>query len=286
MPYAMLTDAQMYYEVVGTGEPVLLLPGMGATCRLIDPIMAPLHDEGFCLIGVDHRGVGQSVARRPVHTLHDYACDLIELLDHLQIDRTHVVGLSLGGIIAQRFAIDHPTRVDRLVLISCAHQFGPYLREMTLLVGNMLRHFSRRNFARALDMLSAGPRYIDADPQRLDRHVADYCSVNASRKDIARQLCALGASDPRPGEYRIVNPTLVIAGEYDRLIPPCYQRDMARVIDQSIFMLIREGGHNPLLECPEALVNVICRYLRTGRAAATDPRFEIEAMHHEKETAA
>lgn len=286
MPYAMLTDTNMYYEVVGTGEPVLLLPGLGATCRLIDPILAPLHHEGFCLIGVDHRGVGQSVARRPVHTLHDYVSDLVELLDHLQIDRVHVVGLSLGGIIAQRFAVDHPSRVNRLVLISCSHQFGPYLREMTLLVGNMLRHFSRKYFARAMDMLSVGPRYIDEDPQRLDRHVADYCNMNTSRSTIVRQLRALGASDPKPGEYRLVNPTLVIAGEYDRLIPSCYQRDMARAINQSLFMLIRGGGHNPLLECPEALIQVICRYLHSGQAVAPDSRFVIEALSHEQETAA
>ncbi|MEE9212362.1 MAG: alpha/beta fold hydrolase, partial [Phycisphaeraceae bacterium] len=115
MPFVELTDVRCYYELRGKGDPLLLIPGLGNTCRIWDPIAADLA-EHFCLIGVDIRGVGQSVAKRQPNTLRDYTADLVELLDHLQVVRTHVMGLSLGGMIAQRFAIDHPDRVSRLVL--------------------------------------------------------------------------------------------------------------------------------------------------------------------------
>jgi len=114
MAWAELSDVRCYYELHGEGEPLLLIPGLGGTCRLWDPI-APHLANDFSLILIDNRGIGRSVPRRKLRTLADYSSDIAELLDTLQLDRAHVLGLSLGGIIAQRFAIDHPSRVDRLV---------------------------------------------------------------------------------------------------------------------------------------------------------------------------
>src|SRR5687768_16766172 len=118
MAWAELTDVRAYYEVIGEGEPLLLVPGLGATCRVWNAVVPPLA-EHFSLILMDNRDIGLSKGRRKPRTLADYSTDLIELLDVLRIDRAHVLGLSLGGIIAQRFAIDHPSRIDRLVLVSC-----------------------------------------------------------------------------------------------------------------------------------------------------------------------
>ena len=72
----------------------------------------------------DNRGIGRSISKRAPRTLADLAVDLIELLDALQLDRAHVLGISLGGMIAQRLAVDHPERVDR----ACAGFNGPPLR--------------------------------------------------------------------------------------------------------------------------------------------------------------
>src|SRR5215216_5896611 len=135
MAWAELSDVRCYYELVGEGDPLVLIPGLGGNCRVWDPI-APLLAEHFNLILLDNRGLGRSVARRKPRTLADYSSDLAELLDKLQLDRAHVLGLSLGGIIAQRFAIDHPSRVDRLVLVSCAARFTSYLMRITALLGH------------------------------------------------------------------------------------------------------------------------------------------------------
>src|SRR4051794_31192811 len=107
MAWAQLSDVHCYYELLGEGEPLLLIPGLGTTCRLWDSV-APAFAEHFSLILPDNRGVGRSVAKRHATTLSDYVVDLVELLDELQLDRVHVMGLSLGGVIAQRLAIDHP----------------------------------------------------------------------------------------------------------------------------------------------------------------------------------
>ncbi len=192
----------------------------------------------------------------------DYAVDLIELMDHLQLDRAHVIGLSLGGVIAQRLAIDHPSRVDRLVLISCTNRFGPYLREMAKMIGQAMRYFPRGVFHRTVNLLATSPDYLDNHPLELEREAVQAEKQNIPRKSLIRELRCLGSEDlTKDGCYRITAPTLVIAGEQDAMIAPCYDRAMAREIPGSTFKLLAGCGHNPLEEQPEIVASLIRDFL-------------------------
>ena len=275
MPWAPLTDTKCYYELLGSGEALLLIPGLGASCRADDPDVPELA-ERFSLICPELRGICRSEAMRPPHTLRDYTADLLELLDHLQIERAHVMGLSLGGIIAQRFAIDHPDRVHRLVLISCTHRFGPFLREMATLVGHTLRHFPPALFRRTLELLGASPLYLDADPEKLVRKLERSKGREPGWRAVAQQLRCLSASDPEDDGYRIQSPTLVLAGEFDALIPHCYVERMAREISGSHFMLIDGAGHNPLFECPQRLLPTITAFLKEGSIVPVPPLASLD----------
>ena len=177
------------------------------------------------MIMPDNRGVGQSVALRP-RTMRHFSCDLVELLDHLQLESAHVIGISLGGIIAQQLAIDHPSRVRRLVLISCGNQFGPYLREMARFMVESLRRFSAGRFARSMEMLTTGPEFVDAHFDQFEQNVLTKLKRRVSRSGVLTELRCLRASGIE-SSYDIRCPTLVIAGEYDALIPNCYARRMA-----------------------------------------------------------
>lgn len=270
MAWADLTDARCYYELLGTGEAVLLIPGLGGGCRA-DEVEAPILAKHFSLVCPELRGVGRSVSRRTPHSLRDFAADLVELLDHLQVERAHVMGLSLGGIVAQRLAVDHPDRVNRLVLISCAHRFGPFLREMTMLLGHTLRRFPPHLFRRTMELLGSSPLYMDADPGRIDQKVEEALARRHSMRAVAQQLRCLAASELAEEEYRITAPTLVLAGEYDALIPHCYVRRMAEAIAGSTFVLVEGAGHNPLAECPQRLLPTIVTFLQSGRVSPIPP---------------
>ena len=263
MPIAELTDVRCYYEVIGQGEPLVLIPGLGSTSAIWQPVLDHFSTH-LSVVRFDNRDIGQSVGNRHPNTISDYSSDLIELLDHLQIDRAHVMGLSLGGIIAQRLAIDYPARIDRLILVSCTHEFGPYLREITRLVGQTLRWFPRAAFARTMEILGAGPTYLDAYPERIEKRLQQISEMGVPGKAIIRQLRALAASNIKPNEYHIQSPTLVISGEYDTFIPNCYARDMAKLIEDSNFMIVPEAGHNPFLDCPDRVLPVISQFLETG----------------------
>lgn len=260
MPRARLTDQIASYEVGGQGFPTLLIAGLGSTLRVWDPIRGEM-SKHFHLIAADHRGMGGSTAiRRPRHLSH-LSGDYIELLDYLHVDKAHVVGLSLGGIIAQRLAMEHADRVERLVLISCAHRFGPYLREVMRLIGQTLRHFPIKQFDRAMRVLGSSPSSLDGNTLPLDQPTGDALGRKA-RKAIIEQLRCLHASQPGEDEpYRITVPTLVVAGEFDGLIPHCYSRAMAEAIPGAAFELLNGVGHNPVSECPGRLCEVMKLFL-------------------------
>ena len=271
MAWADLSDVRCYYEILGQGAPLLLIPGLGMTCRSWDEVLPELARH-FTLILPDNRGIGLSAAKRQPRSLADFSADLLELLDHLQLDRARVMGLSLGGIIAQRLAIDHPSRVERLVLISCAHQFSPYLRQIALLLHHALRRFPAEMFARAVELLGTSPLYLDAHEQLVERRLRAKCGAVADRSTLALQLRCLACSDFEEGDYRNLGPTLVIAGEDDRLIPACYAAKMAEKIPGSRFVLIRGAGHNPLQECPEEVLPRIIDFLTEGGAGGQPPQ--------------
>jgi pimeloyl-ACP methyl ester carboxylesterase len=267
MAYADLTDVRCHYELTGSGEPLLLIPGLGVTSSVWESA-APELAKHFTLILPDNRGVGRSKPKREPHTLRDFSADLVELLDHLQVDRCHVMGLSLGGVIAQRLASDHPGRVHRLVLVSCTDRFTPYLRHIATLLGGTLR--GRRAagmFARAVEILGSSPECLDACPDVVEQRVAAKCAQRVPPRAVATQLRCLAAADLDLERDPITAPTLVLAGEHDVLIPSCYARRMSLRIADSRFMLVRGAGHNPLVEKPEVALAEITRFLETGKSS-------------------
>ena len=260
MPYAQLTDARTYYEAAGVGPPLLLVAGLGCTHDFWADVREQLA-ERFALIMPDNRGIGRSAAIRPARCVRDLAADLVELLDHLQIDRVHMLGHSFGGVVAQQFAVDHSPRLDRLVLMNTAARFGPYLEQIARLLGQALRYFPRRQFRRTMELLGAAPEFLDAHPNWIQEKVDHPRCPPAGRGVVARQLRCLGASRCVAGPSRIAAPTLVIASEYDSLVPHCYVRQLADSIPGSRFMLVENCGHSPLDEQPERIVPVIADFL-------------------------
>jgi 3-oxoadipate enol-lactonase len=237
------------------------------TCRGWDPILPELARH-FTLILPDNRGIGLSKCKRRPHGTVDLGVDFIELLDHLQLERAHVLGLSFGGIVAQRLAIDHPSRVNRLVLISCAERFSPYLRQVARLLSHGLRPFPSDMVARVVELLSTSPQFLDANEQLVEQRVSAKSSA-AQRRTVGMQLRCLAYSEVPPDEFRIRRPTMVIAGEDDRLIPAYYARKMAERIPDSRFLLIRGGGHNALQQRPDDVLPRLIAFLNEPETTDT-----------------
>jgi pimeloyl-ACP methyl ester carboxylesterase len=254
----------MYYEVQGRGEPLLLVPGLGGTCRTWDEL-APRLARHFTVISLDNRGMGRSVARRHPKNFTCYAADYAELLDELQLDRVSVLGMSLGGVMAQMFASDFSDRINRLVLVSSPCRMTPYLAEMAGLIGHLIKWAPRRRFLRTIALLGTSPGFVDAHPDQIEQEVREKLSSGTRRRDLAVQMRALASSNLQARVYRISVPTLVVAGEFDSLIPWYYSKMTADAIGGSEFMLVKNAGHNPMVEQPHEVLPRIEQFLRGGR---------------------
>jgi pimeloyl-ACP methyl ester carboxylesterase len=116
-----------------------------------------------------------------------------------------------------------------------------------------------------MELLCAGPAYLDACPEQFENNVAEVCARRIPRRAVMRQLKALHSSRMDPADYSIRCPTLVIAGEQDHLIPAFYARRMADQIPGSEFVLIPGAGHSLVKECPQVVLTSVIAFLE-GKA--------------------
>src|SRR5215218_4223530 len=123
MPTIELTATDLNYERSGSGEPLLLIQGMGGTHKSWGGPFASLLERDFEVIAFDNRGIGLSRAVSDAFSIAEMAADTAELLEVLEIERAHVMGISMGGMIAQELAIAHPERLRTLTL-GCSYCGG------------------------------------------------------------------------------------------------------------------------------------------------------------------
>lgn len=263
---------ELEYEVLGRGEPLVLVMGVGAQLVMWpDAFCAELVARGFQVVRFDNRDVGLStsfqdrgvpnpfvtLARRlanlPVeapYTFVDMANDVAGLLDGLGMKSAHVVGISLGGMIAQTFAIHHPTRIRSLTSImsttGCRRHMLSHPRALLTLLRPRPRepHAFEDWLVDTFKVFANGGFPVD---ERFLREVAAL-SFARSRGDgygALRQLAAMLASGSRREPLSQVKvPTTVIHGALDPLILPSAGRATARAIPNARFRLIDNMGHH------------------------------------------
>lgn len=258
MPYVELPDARVHYATAGDGgTPVLLVMGFGVPGHLwlnqIDAL-SPRHRVAW----FDNAGAGQTTrSRRRPATMHDLGRHAIAVLDALGWPDAHVVGVSMGGMIAQEIALSWPSRVRSLTLVA-THAGG--LRALTppprsLLM--FLRAFlgPRRQRARVLEQLifpEAYLRSIDVAPLR--RALRDQVVSAAPARDRLLQISAiLGHRTARRLHALADMPTLVVKASLDRLVKPAEHHRLHRLIPNSRLVEFEDAGHAILHQCAARL---------------------------------
>ena len=271
--FCTVGDVEICYETFGEpGRPTLLLiSGLGVQMIVWhDDFCRMLADRGFFVIRYDNRDVGRStrfdqvppptrlqlLRRRPpallAYTLADMARDGARLLAHLGIEAAHVVGASMGGMIAQDLAARHPRRVLSLVSImsSTGSRWAgqPALRAYLYVLRDVLRPppaSREESVDRAVRFYRfVGSPAFDQDEQALRDTVALSFDRGWSPAGTARQMAAVIAAGNRSADLsRIKAPTLVIHGTADRLAAPSGARATARAIPGARLMLLEGMGH-------------------------------------------
>jgi len=257
-------DVALNFRDEGDGTPVLLIHGVGADLESWQGVLSHLSPNRR-YVRYDQRGHGASRRTPGPYTLQDLSNDAVALLDHLGLETVSVIGFSLGGLVAQAIALDHPERVQSLTLVSTVAGRTPDEQmRVTERAEILAREGATKHLANAVDrwftpeFVAAHPEVLEARRQKSLQNDPD-CYVAAYR--------VLAGSDLGDRLHQIDVPTLVMTGENDIGSNPRMSRFIHERIDGSELHILPRLKHSVLLEAPDQVASLIEPFLAThGRS--------------------
>ncbi len=263
MPTAHVKGTDLYYEMRGTGEPLLLIQGMSGThASWGEPFLAALEAAGFETLRYDHRGIGRSAAWRDPFTLRELAEDAVGLLDAVGWDRPHVLGISMGGMVAQELALAHPERLRTLTL-GCTFAGGPESSltdpaDLQTLSEAMMSGDRERALRQGYEM-NVSPAFA-ADEGNYTAFHAMAISVPAPLPVIMLQMQAIGTHDTSARLAELRTPTLVVHGTEDRMLPVSNASAIADGLPDATLELLDGVGHVFWWEQPQRSADLLAAH--------------------------
>jgi len=243
MPHLKLRDgAALHYERQGSGPPLFLVPGLGGDGRFWDPHLAALARH-FTVVVHDHRGTARSTLSRIAYSVEQMADDALQLIDALGFDKVHWCGHSTGGAMGQVLAIDHPQRIDRLVLSATWARTDVYFRRLFEVRAMMLRELGPVAYMKGNALALNSPFWVRD-------HDADLLAVEARAHEIIPEpeivlsrIAAIVAHDRYDRLAQVRAPTLAICARDDMVTPYYFTEELVRLIPGARAHAFADGGH-------------------------------------------
>lgn len=254
--YIKLSGIKICYEVHGRGYPIILIHGFGARkegfkCQI------PALSKQFKVIIFDNRGVGKSERVDKPYTMETLADDIQGLLDFLEIKKTHILGTSMGGLIAQQFILQYPEYVKKLVLVNT----------ISRVPDNVGLDILKRNRLEQLELIKKDPekafwdnahiwfyykyrKELKANPKRkffgiwsAEDEIRESTLLMPTPRDIELQIEVIKRFNTLDRLHEIDNHTLLLAASHDKVCPKITIEEMHKRIPNSIFKVIEKAGH-------------------------------------------
>jgi 3-oxoadipate enol-lactonase len=259
MPSVDASGTELYYERAGEGEPLLLIQGMSATHMAWGGAFRAALEASFETIVFDNRGMGRSGEAQLPFEIRDLAGDVGGLLDALELETAHVVGISMGGMIAQELALAHPERIRTLTLGAsyCGGPQGTLMAPEDLqMLGAAYASGDRDQVFRAMWEINLSPGFR-SDDARFAAFAEMGSALPAPQPVVLQQMRACGAHDTHDRLARIDLPTLVIHGDADRLLGYANGCQIASLIPGARLETLEGVGHMFWWEQPERSAELI-----------------------------
>jgi pimeloyl-ACP methyl ester carboxylesterase len=262
MPAVPLSRVQLFYAEKGEGEPLLFLNGLSGDHGYWMGQLRVFARDYYCL-AVDNRDVGQSGYVEGPYAVADMAADVAELLDHLGVTGVHVVGLSLGGMIAQELALSRPAAVKSLVLASTLGRSDDWFRGTLNAFGLIRRQVAdTASFFDAILPWWVSYRFFE-EPERVAwlRWLLHQNPHSQRLDGFLRQLGAIGEFDALDRLPAVRCPVLLLAGEDDHVAPPRYTRQLLQRLPHARLVTLPGVGHAPPIEDPARFNSLLAEFL-------------------------
>jgi 3-oxoadipate enol-lactonase len=248
------------------GEPVVLSGSLGSNLRMWDPQVSALIAAGYRVLRYDHRGHGSSPVPAGPYSLADLGGDVVELLDHVNVQRAHFVGLSLGGMVGMWLAQHGADRLTSLSLCCTSAEMGPasgWAERAATVRKNGTRAVSKAVVERWFT-----PRWRAVNPQRVRNYQA---MVEATPAEGYASCCeAIEKMDIASNLADINTPTLVIAAANDPATPPEHARRIAANVLGARLEIVSPAAHLASAECPHKVNPLILSHLRASVPCSRD----------------
>ncbi len=262
MPRIKIDGISIHYEIHGEGFPLILIRGFGSNadhwyCQV------PAFSKRFRTVVFDNRGIGRSDKPGGLYSIADMSEDTVGLMDALNIECAHVLGISMGGMIAQEVALRNPSRVNGLVL-ACTHCGGSHTIRSRKETAEIFSRFASTGSPEDGTKM-AGCLFTQKTIRERPEIVSRYREVSSRfpvEPDVlSRQLQAIYGHETWKRLHEIKNPTLIITGGDDVLIPPENSRTLAERISGAKLEVISGCGHQLILEEDEVFNNRVIEFL-------------------------
>ena len=265
MPTVKVNDIDIYYEIHGNGEPLVLICGLGGdVTRWYRNI--PGLSRDFRVIAFDNRGAGRSDKPDIPYSMSMMCDDIAGLMDALDIEKAHIFGISMGGMITLNFGILHPDRVMSL-MPGCTRPGGSHniLGEpgsSSILSPDLIAVMSPEDRGRAFLPSLWSEAYIENNPDIVDEYIEKTSVYPQDPVGYTRQMAAADAHDVYDRLPDITAPSLVIHGSEDSLIPADNARIIAECIPGAELVVLEGLGHGFYSQEPEMVNGILIDFMK------------------------
>ncbi|SEM39190.1 Pimeloyl-ACP methyl ester carboxylesterase [Roseovarius azorensis] len=255
-------DGTINFEVSGQGVPLVLIHGVGANLGSWDAVSAELEDA-FKIIRPDLRGHGSSLPIDGPYSVEKFAADIIAVMDAAGVERAHLVGFSLGGLIAQKLATDNTDRFDRIVILSAVAGRTEEERGKVVARLDLIRDGGMDAITGAAADRWFTEEFARRHPEVIENRIAELKSVHLDSYLEAYRV--FGTTELIDTLHRIDRPVLVMTGEFDQGSNTRMARDMHELIPRSELIILPGLKHSVLVEASDVVAGHVREFLQRSQ---------------------
>lgn len=261
MSFVKLDNLNFYYEVTGSGVPIVLISGLSCDSShwgLIKNLLA----QQFMVVCIDNRSAGRTQIPTSSYSINDMALDVVKLLDYLGITKAHILGHSMGGAIAQTIAYSNPQLINKLII---SNSFVKIKRRSLMFMENLAKMYLN-NIPLEYTVPVNAPWVFSDEFLSQNDVIDDLISFSKaylypqSAQGYKQQVEAIAVFNSTNWINQIIAPTLIIAGQHDYLTPFDDSEYMHKNIKNSQF-IIQPGGHVPMVEISDRFLSDVLHFL-------------------------
>ena len=261
-----VNDINMYYEIHGEGFPLVMIMGYGASFEYWNPKIIDEFSKNFKVIVFDNRGSGRTDKPDKEYSIKMFADDTTGLMDALNIERAHILGHSMGGMIAQEIVLNYPERVEKLILSSTScggRKYVPPSTEIALIAMRDREGMKQDEIVRSFIPLRFTEDFIKNNPEFIEEQIQREIEAPFTPAySIKRQGIALVQFNTSKRLKNINTPTLVLHGKKDIMTPTKNGEILAELIPGAKLSLFDNSGHETHFHEPKKYVKTVLEFLK------------------------